>query len=394
MKQLPGIATRLRRLDSRLVDGSLGLLLAGLSLAAVLQMEDASRRDPDAWCIALTLLMTLPIAYRRIAPDFVMVTTGVATVTYYILGYPDTLAAIGTLIALYSVAAHGNRKLAIQSLVGTAIGLSVSVLVTDPGEFTLQILVSNYIIYGTAWVIGDNMRTRRAYTHELEARAERLERERETQSREAVIEERRRIAREMHDVVAHSVSVMVVQAGAARRILDSKPAQARDALSSIETTGRQTLTEMRRLTGVLRGGEHADKTPQPGLGYLEKLIEQTREAGLPVEVTIQGQPYELPQGADLSAFRIVQEALTNSLKHAGPSHANVCITYASGKLELRVTDDGRGAAERLSNGSAGGHGLVGMRERVAMFGGELKTGPLPGGGYEVRAILPLETTGS
>jgi len=388
------MAARLRSLDPRLVDGSLGLLLAIVSLIAYLPTAETGRRAPDGWSIALILLMTLPIAYRRIAPDFVMITTGAATVAYYLLGYPDTLAAIGTLIALYSVAAHGNRKIAVQALIGTAIGLSVSVLVTDVGDFTLQILVSNYVIYGTAWVIGDNIRTRRAYTHELEARAERLERERETQSREAVIDERRRIAREMHDVVAHSVSVMVVQAGAARRILDSKPSQARDALSSIETTGRQALTEMRRLTGVLRRGEHADKTPQPGLSYLEKLIEQTREAGLPVEVTVQGQPYELPQGADLSAFRIVQEALTNSLKHAGPSHATVCITYSSTKLELRVTDDGRGAAERLSNGAMGGHGLVGMRERVAMFGGELKTGPLPGGGYEVKATLPLEISES
>jgi len=394
MKQQLGVAAALRRLDSRLVDGSLGLLLAIVSLIALLPMAQASRQDPDVWCVTLILLMTLPVAYRRIAPDFVMMTTGAATVAYYILGYPDTLAAIGTLIALYSVAAHGNRKIAVQALIGTAIGLSVSVLVTDPGGFTLQILVSNYIIYGTAWVIGDNVRTRRAYTHELEARAERLERERETKSREAVIDERRRIAREMHDVVAHSVSVMVVQAGAARRILESKPSQSRDALESIETTGRQALAEMRRLTGVLRREEDADKTPQPGLGYLEKLIEQTREAGLPVEVTVQGNPYELPQGADLSAFRIVQEALTNSLKHAGPSHATVCITYSSGKIELRVTDDGHGAAQRLSNGSDGGHGLVGMRERVAMFGGELKTGPLPGGGYEVRATLPLETSDS
>ena len=393
MKQQHGIQARLRRLDPRLVDGLLALLIAIVSLPAILPTVEGSRRDADGWSLALILLMTLPIAYRRIAPDVVMMTTGVATVTYYALGYPDTLAALGTLIALYSIAAHGNRKIAVQALIGTVIGLSISVLVTELGELTLQILISNYIIYGTAWVIGDNMRTRRAYTQELEARANQLERERETQSREAVIEERRRIAREMHDVVAHTVSVMVVQAGAARRIIESKPEQARDALTSIETTGRQALTEMRRLTGVLRREEESYKTPQPGLGYLEKLIDQTREAGLPVEVTIEGQPYELPQGADLSAFRIVQEALTNSLKHAGPSHASVCIKYSPNKLELRVTDDGRGAAERLSNGSVAGHGLVGMRERVAMFGGDLKSGPLPGGGYEVQATLPLETVG-
>ncbi len=393
MKQQLGIQARLRRLDPRLVDGFLALLIAIVSLPAILPAVEGSRRDADGWSIALILLMSLPIAYRRIAPDVVMGTTGLATVAYYTLGYPDTLAALGTLIALYSVAAHGNRKIAVQALIGTVIGLSISVLVTELGDLTLQILISNYIIYGTAWVIGDNMRTRRAYTQELEARADRLERERETQSRDAVIDERRRIAREMHDVVAHNVSVMVVQAGAARRIIESKPEQARDALSSIEMTGRQALTEMRRLTGVLRREGESYKAPQPGLRYLEKLIEQTREAGLPVEVTIEGQPYELPQGADLSAFRIVQEALTNSLKHAGPSQASVCIKYSPDRLELRVTDNGRGAAERLSNGSVAGHGLVGMRERVAMFGGDLKSGPLPGGGYEVQATLPLEIVG-
>ena len=393
MKQQLGIQARLRRLDPRLVDGFLALLIAIVSLPGIFPAVEGSRRDADGWSLALILLMTLPIAYRRIAPDVVMGTTGLATVAYYALGYPDTLAAIGTLIALYSIAAHGTRKIAVQALIGTVIGLSISVLATELGDLTLQILISNYIIYGTAWVIGDNMRTRRAYTQELEARADRLERERETQSRDAVIDERRRIAREMHDVVAHNVSVMVVQAGAARRIIESKPEQARDALSSIEMTGRQALTEMRRLTGVLRREEESYKAPQPGLGYLEKLIEQTREAGLPVEVSIEGQPYELPQGADLSAFRIVQEALTNSLKHAGPSQASVCIKYSPDKLELRVTDNGRGAAERLSNGSVAGHGLVGMRERVAMFGGDLKSGPLPGGGYQVQATLPLEIVG-
>ncbi|MGH2698828.1 MAG: histidine kinase [Actinomycetota bacterium] len=391
MKQQLGIPARLRRLDPRLVDGLLGLFIAVVSLPAVLPVVEDSRRDPDLWSLGLILLMTLPIAYRRIVPDIVMITTGFATISYYALGYPDTLAALGTLIALYSVAAHGNRKLAIQALIGTLIGLSISVVVAAPEDLTLQILISNYIIYGTAWVIGDNVRTRRAYTQELEARAARLEKQRETQSREAVIEERRRIAREMHDVVAHSVSVMVVQAGAARRVIDASPDDARDALSSIETTGRQALTEMRRLTGVLRSDKEADKTPQPGLGYLEKLVEQTREAGLPVDVVIEGLPYELPQGADLSAFRIVQEALTNSLKLAGPSRAIVLIKYFPSKLELRVTDDGRGAAERLSNGSVAGHGLIGMRERVAMFGGDLKSGPLPGGGYQVQATLPLET---
>lgn len=393
MTHHPGLVKRLRGLDRRLVDGFLGLVIALVSLPGLMPTLDDSRRDPDAGSLVLILLMTLPVAYRRVAPDIVMGTTGLATVVYYALGYPDTPAALGTLVALYSVAAHGNRKLAVQALVYTTIGLSISVLVSDPGDLTLQILISNYIIYGTAWVIGDNVRTRRAYTVELEARAARLEQERETNSREAVIDERRRIAREMHDVVAHNVSVMVVQAGAARRVMDTKPDQARTALSSIETTGRQALTEMRRLTGVLRREDEPDKAPQPGLDCLDELIEKTCEAGLPVDVVLEGRPYDLPQSVDLSAFRIVQEALTNSLKHAGPSKAVVWLKYGPGRLDLRVTDDGRGAAEQLSNGRPAGHGLVGMRERVALFGGDLKTGPLPGGGYEVMATLPLEREG-
>ena len=394
MQQRLGIRERVRRLDPRLADGGLGLLIALLSIPTMFGAAfGTARRDPDAIAALLALLMTLPLAYRRLKPDLTLLTIGVSTVAYYVLGYPDSFGALGVLIALYSVAAHASRKTAVRGLVYTVIGITISIFSLETSEFRLQILISNFIIFITAWVIGDNVRTRRAYTAELEARARRLESERESRARDAVVDERRRIAREMHDVVAHNVSVMVVQAGAARRVLETHPEKAHEAMTSIESTGRQALTEMRRLTGVLRRDDEPATRPQPGLDRLGKLIQKTREAGLPVQVEIDGSPIALPQGVDLSAYRIIQEALTNTLKHAGPSSASVWIGFGPQRLELRITDNGRGAASQMANGQPAGHGLVGMRERVSLFGGDLKAGPLPGGGYEVKATLPLETVG-
>jgi signal transduction histidine kinase len=201
-----------------------------------------------------------------------------------------------------------------------------------------------------------------------------------------VAEERGRIARELHDVVAHSVSVMVVQAQAGPRLL-GEPEQARGAFRSIEASGREALVELRRLLGILRtGDEHLAIGPQPGLGSLQSLVEQMREAGLPVELRVEGEPLQLPPGVDLSAYRIVQEALTNTLKHAGQAEAEVVVRYGASELELEVVDNGSGGAASV-NGP--GHGLIGMRERVALYGGELVTGTRNSGGYAVRARLPL-----
>jgi signal transduction histidine kinase len=222
-----------------------------------------------------------------------------------------------------------------------------------------------------------------------------------------VAEERGRIARELHDVVAHSVSVMVVQAGAARRTLAASPEQAATALGQIELTGRQALVELRRLLGLLRDDEagDADLAPQPSLAHLESLAAAAREAGLPVEVAVEGEPQPLPAGVDLSAYRIVQEALTNSLKHSGPGRARILVRYGVHDLRLEIRDDGpAGNGQRKGQASAfgrqpadsprrerrAGHGLIGMRERVALFGGTLETGSLPGGGYRVAARLPLD----
>jgi signal transduction histidine kinase len=217
-----------------------------------------------------------------------------------------------------------------------------------------------------------------------------LEQEQETRARAAVAEERARIARDLHDVVAHSMSVIVVQAGAERLALPEEATSTREVLQSIEETGRQALVEMRRLVEMLRkDDEELALAPQPSLAHLELLVEQVREAGLPVELSVEGEPRALPPGVDLSAYRIVQEALTNALKHAGPARARVTIRYAANQLELEVGDDGAGTT---GGADGGGHGLVGMRERVAVFGGVLEADRRLEGGYRLRATLPLGPT--
>jgi signal transduction histidine kinase len=233
------------------------------------------------------------------------------------------------------------------------------------------------------------MRQRRAKEELLEERAAALEREREEKARTAVAEERARIGRELHDVVAHAVSVIVVQARGGRRALQEDVEQARQAFDSIETTGGQALTEMRRLLGRLRDKEEQlALEPRPGLAHLGALVEQVREAGLPVELVTEGPPVELPPGVDLSAYRIVQEGLTNALKHAGPARARVVVRYDDGELELEISDDGKGVGRGVRD-AGGGQGLIGIRERVAVYGGELEAGRQPEGGYLLRARLPV-----
>jgi signal transduction histidine kinase len=255
-----------------------------------------------------------------------------------------------------------------------------------------ETIIPKLALFAIAWVLGDNIRTRRAYLAELEARAARLEREREEQAERAAIEERTRIARELHDVIAHNVSVMVVQASAGEEVFDTDPGKARESLSAVASTGRAALAELRRLLGVIRAEGDAERgaayTPQPGIEYLDDLVRQMRETGLAVELSVLGDPRELPEGVGLCAYRIVQEALTNTLKHADASHAEVSVRYVADALELRVVDDGRAAV--AVNGDTAGHGLIGMRERVALFGGEMSAGPRPERGFEVSARLPLE----
>ena len=376
-------------------DAALGVMIAAFAVPGlwfVPEEIDVTFREPDALAVVLVLLGTLPLAIRRSRPLLCLGIVGVASVAISVLGYPDfNTGGIGVIVGLYSVAAHASRRDSVVAAGATAVAVTVVVL-SSPIDVSLGAFVANYLVFGTAWILGDNLRTRRAYVAELEERADRLERSRLEEARAAAASERTRIARELHDVVAHNMSVMVIQAGAARRVLGRDPDGAAEALSSIEQVGRQALADMRRSLGVLREGddEGYGTTPQPTVADLERLVAQTAEAGLAVELEVEGSPRPLPPGVGLSAYRIVQEALTNALRHAGPASATVHLRYAQDSIELEVRDDGRGAAVALTSGVArGGHGLVGMRERVQLFGGELKVGDRPGGGYGVWARIPV-----
>jgi signal transduction histidine kinase len=281
------------------------------------------------------------------------------------------------LLAVYSAAAHtsGRRTLVAGGMV---VGLYVMAFASDGTGITADTVIFYTLLLSTPWAAGRAVRQRRLNDRELE--------QEKTRAAAAIVEERARIARELHDVVAHSISVMVLQARGGRRVLQSDPADARDAFTVIEWTGQQALDEMRRLVGMLRSGDESlPLAPQPSLKELGTLVEQVRAAGLPVQLAVEGAPRDLPPGVDMSAFRIVQEALTNALTHAGPAHARVVLRYREDDLELEISDDGPGGGE--STGS--GYGLVGMRERVLVYGGELEAGRQPGGGYALRVRLPL-----
>lgn len=292
---------------------------------------------------------------------------------------------VGFVIVLYSAGRHGRRGVLAASLLLTAGAIPLAAF--EPGEpVGFGDVVFFLVFFGGPFVVGRVMRYASEREHALLRRSATLERERDEKARRAVADERLRIARELHDVVAHAISVIVLQARGGRRALDGQLGDAREAFDTIEHAGEQALAEMRRLLGMLRTEDRQMMlAPQPSLSSIGELASRLTATGLPVEVTVEGEPMELPPGIDVSAFRIVQEALTNALKHAGPARAHVFVRYRADELELEVLDDGAGAASVRSPG----HGLVGIRERVGIYGGELESGDRPGGGYAVRARLPL-----
>jgi signal transduction histidine kinase len=255
------------------------------------------------------------------------------------------------------------------------------------------------VVFGGAWLLGRALRGRGQHAEQLAQRAAQLEADQQAQARAAVAAERARIARELHDVIAHSVSVMVIQAGAAEQLLGQAPERARGPPEAVQDTGRQTIVELRRLLGILReDGQEPSLAPQPGLAGLDLLVEEMRQAGLPVQLRVEGRPGRLPPGIDLAAYRILQEALTNTLRHAGPARAEVTVRYQDHAVELEVLDDGPGAGPHAAVDVGSGQGLVGMRERVALYGGTLQAGPRDttagsaATGYAVRARLPTDAT--
>ncbi|WP_422652998.1 sensor histidine kinase [Actinophytocola sp.] len=346
---------------------------------------------PKPWFIAVPAILgaVAPLAFRRRRPVLV-------AYLVLILGMPHSWLELGVAslaalcISLYTLVTYVGRKQALVFVLATVASAAVQ-LPLQSGSVTelAAAVVTGALAMALCWVLGEFVGARRAYQVEVEARLHLLETERDQQARIAVAEERARIARELHDVVAHAVSVIVVQADGAAYAVHTQPELAERAVKTISATGREALAELRRLLGVLRSGEDGEeRTPQPGTQSLSELAERVRSVGLPVRLDIVGAIDDLPAGVGLGIYRIVQEALTNSLKHAGPgASAIVRVERTGDRVELDVLDNG--SRKRALVGMSGGNGLIGMRERAHVFGGTLKAGPHPAGGWRVRAVLPF-----
>jgi signal transduction histidine kinase len=357
----------------RAVDWALFLIAAATTVGA------AAHHDRRGLGIPIAAVACLPLLARRQHPLPVLAATAAPTVAILAVWSSYTPFPVG--VALYTVAERCDRRTSLAAGGATVAVLALPLLAAS-GGFQPHVL-GEVLGFAAAWLIGDSVRSRRQYLAALEERAERLERERETDAARAVAEEQARIARELHDVIAHTLSVIVVQAAAARDVLASQPERAGEALAAVEAAARGALGELRRLLSTVRGD--ATFAPQPGLEQLDELVRQVRAAGLEVAITIEGTQSPLPPTLDLSAYRVVQEALTNTLKHAHATHVDVALSYGPAELRVEVRDDGAAAA----NGDGDGRGLIGMRERVSAFGGSLAAGPGPSGGYVVSARFPL-----
>ncbi len=375
------LSQRFRRLPRWAADGLLALALAIPTSSAAFADPGNGLREPAALVLPLLALSVLPLAARRYFPITVFATTLGAALALELL--EGTFQAQGSIVALYTVAAHSGRRAATWAVAATVVAIGVTVVNGPRWEVIAGVAL--LAVYAAAWALGDNVRTRRAYLYGLEEKADRLERERIANVRRATAEEQARIARELHDVIAHSVSVMVVQAAAAGDIFDTNPARAREALASIESTGRTALAELRRLLGTMRNGD-ASYAPQPGLSGLDALADHVRAAGIEVDVRVEGASAPLAAGVDLAAYRIVQEALTNTLKHAAATRATVTVRHLVSRIELEVVDDGVAA----TRGDGTGHGIIGMRERASLYGGEIRAEPRATGGFGVFATLPVD----
>jgi signal transduction histidine kinase len=368
-------------------------LVVILAVVSEVEIWLGSVPGPKLITVPAVLVYTLPLLLRRryhfAAPAFVFAVQTAITFADEEVGSATTgLAAL--LLAVWAAGSHPARSLAVA---GFAIGIASLVVIGERDVRLEDVQVEaaqggNVIFVATAvWLAAFALQRRARRTAELEARATRLEREREERASTAVAEERTRIARELHDVIAHCVSVMTVQSGAARLLLEEDPQRALEPLLAVEETGRQALAEMRRLLEILRSDMvETGLAPQPGLSDLRALVERCEAAGLPVELMVEGEPEALAPGVDLAAYRVVQEALTNAIKHAGPARVWVTVHYGGHALELEIADDG----QTVPNNGAHGHGLVGMRERVALYGGDLEAGPRGAGGYAVHARFPLD----
>lgn len=372
-------------LRDAIIDWTLAL---GLVVSAVYQVwAGTAAGSSPRWLVTLFVVAALlPLAWRRRAPLAVLTTVlaAIAAHSLFLAELASFQYFAALVLAVFSVAAYADgRRAALGVAIATALVVAASIVKLVDGD-PLSEIPGPFVVLAAVVIGGRALALRRAETEQLTSLARELAQRNEADARAAVGAERSRIARELHDVVAHAVSVIVVQAQAADRVLEGEHPSARESLQAIESTARTALVEMRRLLEMLRADEgDADLAPQPGLEHLDVLVRQVREAGLEVDLRVEGERRPVPAGVDLSAFRIVQEALTNTLKHAGPAHALVTVRYGPGEIEVEVVDDG---APTDTTGS--GQGLVGMRERAAVVGGRVETGPRTGRGYAVRASLP------
>jgi len=393
MPALRSIRGVLGHLNPLLIDGIVALVVFALIPAQIPGSEHLlpgqHAMTPLAWVLAV--LIVAPILTHRRYPHASLAVCLAALIAYAAGRYPIN-PGLAVFVLTFDITLHSKRRVALAVPVASAAAAAVSVGLQPSGVVTFFTWGTSVLGVVAAWLAAENLRHRRARWAALRARAERLERERDEEARRAVTEERLRIARELHDVIAHSMSVIAVQSAVGHHVMDTQPGQARQALAAIEATSRSALTEMRRLLGVLRqeGETRGSLTPAPGLADLDSLVSQVQDAGLRVCVSVDGQRGTVPPGIDLSAYRIIQEALTNVIKYAGSPSADVSICYRADSLTVEIADHGRGAPGGLPaarNGS--GHGIIGMRERVAVFGGQFAAGPGPDGGFRVRARFPI-----
>jgi signal transduction histidine kinase len=386
------LSRAVRDADMRTVDilVAIGLSIAGLAVVVGRPSDDPAFRSEDVLGGALVLMQTLPLAFRRNAPLGVLVVNSVALVSHSALGYEVVQAGtVSSLVAVYGVAALTDTR---RSLIGLAITAAAvaGFYATNRGDWNAVDIAATSATWAMAWLFGTFVRLRGEQAEAAGARVASLELEQEARAREAVADERARMARELHDIVGHALNLIVIQSGGAQRVIETKPEVAREALGSIEATGREALVDMERMLGVLRPAEDGatQPGPQPDISQLDALAAHVSDAGIPVEVEVEGERRDVPASVELSIYRIVQEALTNSLKHSGASRATVTLRYEPDVVEVEVLDNGRGVTEKRDSSYRGGRGQVGMRERVALFGGEIDMGPVAVGGYRVWARLP------
>jgi signal transduction histidine kinase len=371
-------------------DSIAAAILLAVAIACIWVGNIAKYRDPDVWAVLLTIATVGPVAWRRRWPGLVLVFSATAIVIYHIADYPTGIIVAAILLAIYTCARHRRRRTDLWPAAVWVGELGLLGLVApdrnNPGNLAGILGIST-----VAWLVGDAVRSRSLERVRLVERAERAEREREANACQAVADERARIARELHDVVAHALGVIIMQAAGAGRKRDFDMDRARTALANIEATGRQAFGEMRRLVGVLRDeDDDPELAPQPTIDDISSLVRRLSEAGHAITLTITGNSDELPSGAGLSAYRIVQEALTNSLKHATGAAAHVTLAWSPVGLEIDVTNDAPVDGSRVNGEEAegGGHGLIGMRERALLFGGRFTAGSRPEGGFRVHASVP------